>query len=71
MPEEKPPIPSTPPAKPATPPESETSFDISEEYGTAAKNLPPAKVVAIGIGLIVIIAVIVSLVLRPHAWESG
>jgi len=30
MPEEKPPVPSTPPSTPASPPESGTSFDISE-----------------------------------------
>jgi len=71
MPEEKPPVPSTPPSTPATPPESGTSFDISEEYGTAAKNLPPAKVVAIGIGLIVVIALIVGLTQRPKVSASG
>jgi hypothetical protein len=65
------PPPSTPPSAPTTPPESGTSFDISEEYGTAAKNLPPAKVVAIGIGLIVVIAVIVSLAQRPQGSASG
>src|SRR5439155_22705580 len=71
MPEEKPPVPPTPPSTPTTPPESGTSFDISEEYGTAAKNLPPTKGVAIGIGLIVLIAVIVSLVQRPKGSASG
>src|SRR2546423_10393963 len=55
MPEEKPPVPPTPPLTPANRPESGASFDISEEYGTAAKNLPPGKVVTIGIGLIVAI----------------
>jgi len=71
MPEEKPPVPSTPPSTPAAPPESGTSFDISEEYGTAAKNLPPAKVVAIGIGLIVLIALVVGLTQRPKVSASG
>src|SRR5882724_7701875 len=71
MPEEQPPVPSTPPSTPASPPESDTSFDISEEYGTAAKNLPPAKVVAIGIGLIVVIALIVGLTQRPKVSASG
>ena len=71
MPDETSHPPSTPPSAPDTPPESGTSFDISEEYGTAAKNLPPAKVVAIGIGLIVVIAVIVSLAQRPQGSASG
>jgi hypothetical protein len=71
MPDETAPPTSTPPSAPITPPKSDTSFDISEEYGTAAKNLPPAKVVAIGIGLIVVIAVIVSLAQRPQGSASG
>ena len=71
MPEEKPPVPPTPPSTPANPPESGASFDISEEYGTAAKNLPPGKVVAIGIGLIVIIALVVGLMQRPKVSASG
>jgi hypothetical protein len=71
MPEEKPSVPSTPPSTPATPPESGTSFDISEEYGTAAKNLPPAKVVAIGIGLIVVIALVIGFAQRAKVSASG
>ena len=71
MPEEQPPVPATPPSASPTSPESGTSFDISEEYGTAAKNLPPAKVVAIGIGLIVIIALVVGLTQRPKVSASG
>ncbi len=71
MPEEKPPAAPTPPSAPSTTPESGTSFDISEEYGTAAKNLPPAKVVAIGISLIVLIALVVGLAQRPKVSASG
>ena len=71
MPEEKPPVAPTPPSAPSTTPESGTSFDISEVYGTAAKNLPPAKVVAIGISLIVLIALVVGLAQRPKVSASG
>ena len=71
MPDEKLPAPVTLPSASPTSPESGTSFDISEEYGTAAKNLPPAKVVAIGIGLIVIIALVVGLMQRPKVSASG
>jgi len=71
MPEEKPSVPSTQPSTPATPPESGTSFDISEEYGTAAKNLPPAKVVVIGIGLIVVIALVIGFAQRAKVSASG
>ena len=71
MPDEKLPAPVTPPSASPTPPESGTSFDISEEYGTAAKNLPPAKVVAIGISLIVLIALVVGLAQRPKVSASG
>ena len=31
----------TPPVQPPVPPDQPSDFDISEEYGTARKNLPP------------------------------
>jgi hypothetical protein len=73
MPEDPSSTPPTPPAAaPAsTPAEGGATFDISEEYGTAAKNLPPTKIVLIGLAIIVTIAVVVSFVQRPHASASG
>src|SRR5579862_6765111 len=66
MPEEIPPPPSPP-----APPEPSTPFHIGEEFGTAKKNLPPAKIVLIGVAVIAVIALIVSLTQRPHSATTG
>ena len=69
--------PLTPPAS-AEAPGSKTpaspenrDFDISEEYGTARKNLPPARIVAICIAVVAIIALIYSLTHRAHPLSTG
>ena len=46
-------------------------FDISEEYGTARKNLPPARIVAICIAVVAIIALIYALTHRAHPLSTG
>jgi hypothetical protein len=66
MPEEIPPPPSPP-----APPEPSTPFHIGEEFGTAKKNLPPVKIVLIGVAVIAVIAIIASLVQRPHSATTG
>jgi hypothetical protein len=68
MPEQTPSIPPEPPtsntaattaketAAPGTPAQGEIPFNIAEEFGTAKRNLPPAKIVAIaGAGLLVVL----------------
>lgn len=71
MPEE-PPVPSTtPPSAETTPPEPPSKFDIGEEFGTAKKNLPPARIVLIGVVIIVVTAVIVQVAQRPRTTASG
>jgi len=69
--------PLTPPAS-AEAPGSKTpaspenrDFDISEEYGTARKNLPPARILAICIAVVAIIALIYALTHRAHALSTG
>jgi len=47
------------------------SFNISEEFGTAKRNLPPAKIVLIGIGIIVVVASIVAFVQRSKPQGAG
>ena len=68
-------IPSPSPAPPGAPAsarqEPGTSFHIGEEFGTAKKNLPPVKIVAIGVGVIAIVALIASLAQRPHSATTG
>jgi hypothetical protein len=46
----------TPPAPPsaATPPQPRTPFRIGEEFGTAKRNLPPARIVAIGVAIVLV-----------------
>jgi hypothetical protein len=73
MPEDAPP-PANPPevSQPAAAPgNASSSFDIAEEFGTAKKNLPPAKIVLIGIGALAIIAAVVALVQKPRQQASG
>jgi hypothetical protein len=68
MPEETPqPIAANP--GPATPPQQD--FDIGEEFGTAKKNLPPAKIIAVGVGILLVIAGIAALWQRPKSSASG
>lgn len=63
----------TPPPAPLSPvtPEPQTDFDIAEEYGTARKNLPPAKILAICIGVVAVIVAIYSLTHRARAVSKG
>jgi hypothetical protein len=70
MPDEIPPPPPTPPAS-ASPPQPRTQFHIGEEFGTAKKNLPPVKIVAIGVGVVAVVAIILALVQRPHSATAG
>jgi hypothetical protein len=70
--------PSLTPPPPPSAPESQTptsnssgDFDISEEYGTARKNLPPARVLAICIAVVAVIALIYSLTHRAHPLSTG
>jgi len=64
-----PPTPPTAPtsAAPATPPPTtQTPFDIGEEFGTAKKNLPPAKIVLIVVAVIAVVGAIIAFILRPQ-----
>ena len=69
------PPPATPPqdpavaASPATP--AGPTVNIGEEYGTAKKNLPPAKIVLIAIGAVVVVVLIASFLKRAKPQGSG
>ena len=58
---------STPPPASPAPPVSEPApsggmkFDIGEEFGTAKRNLPPAKIVLIGIAVVLVVGGIMVL----------
>jgi hypothetical protein len=61
-----PPAPAGPPAIPAGP-----TINIGEEYGTAKKNLPPAKIVLIAIGVVAVVVLIASFLKRATPQASG
>lgn len=61
-----PPPPATPPAPPSGP-----TINIGEEYGTAKKNLPPAKIVLIAIAGVVVVVLIASFLKRAQPQGSG
>jgi hypothetical protein len=63
------PTPSIPPA--AAPPQAGTDFRIGEEFGTAKKNLPPVKIIGIGIAIIVVVWSIAAFLQRPRPSATG
>ena len=77
MPDETP-VPPLPPTPPPAPPNAETTptstgptINIGEEYGTAKKSLPPAKIVLIAIGAVLVVVLIASFVNRAKPQASG
>jgi len=69
-----PPSPSAPPdTKPADPnaPPAGPTINIGEEYGTAKKNLPPAKIVLICVAAVAVVILIVSFIKRPQPQGKG
>lgn len=67
MPEQPIPPQPTPPAAA----EPGTNFRIGEEFGTAKKNLPPVKIIGIGIAIIVVVWAIAAFVQRPRPTATG
>jgi len=66
MPDQTPTPPPPPPAAPAGP-----TIRIGEEFGTAKKNLPPAKIVLIAIGAVIIVVALASFLKRAKPQASG
>lgn len=66
-----PPTAATPaqPAPPATP--GGPTINIGEEFGTAKKNLPPARIVLIAVAGVVVIVLIASFLKRARPQASG
>lgn len=72
MPDQTPaPPPQTPPspAPPAAP--AGPTINIGEEYGTAKKNLPPAKIVLIAVAAVIVIVLIASYFKRATPQGGG
>jgi len=64
-----PPVPPSTPPKPAAP--SGPTINIGEEYGTAKKNLPPAKIVLLTIAAVVVVVIFASFLKRAKPQASG
>ena len=79
MPDETRTPPSTPAPQPtpspagsgSAPADEGTRFDIGEEFGTAKRNLPPARIVIIGIAIMLVVAGIVSFSTRAKPQGVG
>lgn len=63
--------PSTPDPPVSPTPENKDDFNIGEEYGTARKNLPPAGIVAICLGVVLAIVAVYTLTHRARPQSSG
>jgi len=64
---------SPPPTPPAIPPAVEPgpTIDIGEEYGTAKKNLPPAKIVLIAVAAVLVVVLVASFLKRAKPQAGG
>ena len=71
MPEETPPTTAPNTAPRANSPQPGTSFRIGEEFGTAEKNLPPVKIILIGVGVILIGVAVLAFFQRPRTAAAG
>jgi hypothetical protein len=71
MPDPTPATPSSPAAQPAPPSPAGPTINIGEEFGTARKNLPPAKIVLIAIGIVLVAVLIASFVKRAKPQGGG
>lgn len=70
------PTPAPPPKPPAPQPTTPTvpadpTIRIGEEFGTAKKNLPPAKIVLIAIGVVLVVVLIASFLKRAKPQAAG
>ena len=65
-----PPASAQPAAPPPKPPAGPT-INIGEEYGTAKKNLPPAKIVLICVAAVAVVILIASFLKRPKPQAAG
>jgi len=69
---DQPPVPPQAPQTPAAPaPPAGPTINIGEEYGTAKKNLPPAKIVLIAVGAVLVVVLIASFIKRAKPQASG
>jgi len=63
--------PSAPTPAPAPAPPAGPTINIGEEFGTARKNLPPAKIVLIAVVAVVVVVLIASFFKRAKPQAAG
>jgi len=63
----------TPPSTNVAPASSQqaTDFRIGEEFGTAKKNLPPARIVLIGVAIVIVVGALVAFMQRAQPSATG
>jgi hypothetical protein len=67
-----PPFPTQPSPKVEAPPAPKgPTINIGEEFGTAKKNLPPAKIVLIAVGAVLVVVLIASFFKRAQPQGKG
>jgi len=73
MPDQTPVPPPTPPAPQAEPPTAPAgpTINIGDEFGTAKRNLPPAKIVLIAIAALLVVVAIAYVIKRPQPQGAG
>jgi hypothetical protein len=72
MPDETPGVPAATPS--AAPPQEKPAgptINIGDEFGTAKRNLPPAKIVLIAIAAVVVVVILASFVKRAKPQGAG
>jgi hypothetical protein len=62
---DKSPSPSLTNNPPQGTPQPTSKFEIGEEFGTAKKNLPPARIVLIGVAVVIVAWAILAFMQRP------
>jgi hypothetical protein len=65
--------PSASPSAPAPPPKPPAAhtINIGDEFGTAKRNLPPAKIVLLAIAAVLVVVVLAWVIKRPQPQGSG
>jgi hypothetical protein len=71
MSDETPAMAGTPPASPSQPPQPSPTINIGDEFGTAKRNLPPAKIVLIAIAGVLVIVGVASFLKRATPQAAG
>jgi hypothetical protein len=73
MPDQTPTPPPTPVAPNTAPPKAPagTTINIGEEFGTAKRNLPPAKILLIAVGALLVVVIFASFLKRAKPQAGG